>query len=219
MRNGEKTLWLATERLPFILKVYPESSLQYDVVIPERLLKIPPEKDPLAEVVRGRLEIMGPVTAERLADLMGLPISAIDMALLKLENEGFVFQGNFSNAGTKEWCERRLLARIHRYTIKKLRSEIEPVSSADFMRFLFVWHQLGKENQSQGVTALEHTLHVLYLSCNFSTRQPLRVVHTALHTRPLQIFHPGFVRALPLSLTFVQCRARAAQGFRVRIIS
>ncbi|MEX2235066.1 MAG: DEAD/DEAH box helicase [Cyclobacteriaceae bacterium] len=159
--SGEKALWIATERLPYILKVYPDRPLQYEVTIPEKLLNIPPDKDPLVELVRGRLEIMGPVTAETLADLMDLPLSQIDMALLKLENEGFVFQGNFSGADSKEWCERRLLARIHRYTIKKLRSEIEPVSSADFMRFLFTWHQLGKENQSQGVTALEHILQKL----------------------------------------------------------
>jgi len=159
--SGGTALWIATERLPFILKVYPDRSLQHEVTIPEKLLNIPADKDPLAELVRGRLEIMGPVAAEQLAGLMDLPVSEINMALLKLENEGFVFQGNFSNTGSKEWCERRLLARIHRYTIKKLRSEIEPVSSADFMRFLFVWHQLGKEDQGQGATALEHILQKL----------------------------------------------------------
>lgn len=159
--SGEKALWIATERLPFIQRVYPGRPPQYEVTVPEKLFHIPEEKDPLAELVRGRLEIMGPVTAEQLAALMDLPQSEIDMALLKLENEGFVFQGNFSDAESKEWCERRLLARIHRYTIKKLRSEIEPVSSSDFMRFLFVWHQMGKENQAQGVTALEHVLQKL----------------------------------------------------------
>ncbi|HEY9487552.1 MAG TPA: hypothetical protein VIQ51_04430, partial [Chryseosolibacter sp.] len=161
LRNREIHLWVATERLPFILGVYPDGSLQYEVKIPEKLIRIPTDKDPLAELIRGRLEIMGPVTAEQLAGLMDLPLSKIQIALLKLENEGFVFQGNFSNAGATEWCERRLLARIHRYTIKKLRSEIEPVSAADFMRFLFVWHGLPKESQRQGVTGLEHILQKL----------------------------------------------------------
>jgi ATP-dependent Lhr-like helicase len=155
-------LWLATERVPFISVVYPDKAFHYEVTVPEKLRLIPADKDPLTELVRGRLEIMGPVTARLLAALMHLPISSIDQALLRLENEGFVFRANFSSdADGQEWCERRLLARIHRYTLKKLRSEIEPVSAADFMRFLFNWHQLDPGNQAQGPTGLEHSLQKL----------------------------------------------------------
>ncbi|MGV8091134.1 MAG: hypothetical protein AB2L24_04635 [Mangrovibacterium sp.] len=92
---------------------------------------------------------------------MRLPLEAINQALYRLENEGFVLRGNFSGAEKTEWCERRLLARIHRYTIKKLRSEIQPVSSADYMRFLFSWHQAVPGNLAQGPVALEHILQKL----------------------------------------------------------
>ena len=55
---------------------------------------------------------------------------------------------------TLEWCERRLLARIHRYTIKTLRAEIEPVSGADFMRFLLDWQGVTRQPKPEGVESL-----------------------------------------------------------------
>jgi ATP-dependent Lhr-like helicase len=156
-----RKLWTATERLPFIDKVYSDRSIHPEVIVPEKLRAIPPEKDPLAELVRGRLEIMGPVTAEKLSLVMAVSLSDISFALTRLENEGFVFQGNFTGSAEKEWCERRLLARIHRYTIKKLRSEIQPVSAADYMRFLFSWHQLTESNHAEGPGGLEQVLQKL----------------------------------------------------------
>jgi ATP-dependent helicase Lhr and Lhr-like helicase len=161
VRQNNNTLWFATERLPYAEQVYKTCEVLYKVTVPEKLRIIPEEKAPLAELVRGRLEIMGPVATERLAALMEIPVAEINMALLKLENEGFAFRGLYSDAGVEEWCERRLLARIHRYTIKRLRSEIQPVSSADYMQFLFVWHNLDQGNQAQGPTGLEHALQKL----------------------------------------------------------
>lgn len=151
-------LWIATERLPFAHKVYPDKSIRYPVTVPERLLQIPPDKDPLTEVVRGRLEIMGPVTVKSLARTIDVSESELNNALLRLENEGFVFRGKFTGHEDVEWCERRLLARIHRYTIQRLRSEIQPVSAADYMRFLFAWHQVEPGNLPSGPEALEQTI-------------------------------------------------------------
>jgi ATP-dependent Lhr-like helicase len=90
----------------------------------------------LVEIIRGRLEGLGPVTNESLAGSVGLKSIQIEHALVTLEVEGFVFRGRFT-PGTQEieWCARRLLARIHSYTLNRLRQEIEPVSSADFIRF------------------------------------------------------------------------------------
>lgn len=156
-----KILWIATERMPFIQRVYAKRNVSPSVTIPERLKEIPADKDPLAELIRGRLEISGPITEQSLADMMELPVSEITFALTRLENEGFVFRGNFTGTDQQEWCERRLLARIHRYTIKKLRSEIQPVSSADYMKFLFAWHQLEKTNHAEGPTGLESVLKKL----------------------------------------------------------
>lgn len=153
MERDSNALWVATERLPGAQKVYTGWQLKYDVTVPDKLL-IQDDKDPLTELVRGRLEISGPVTAADLSETMSVSVSEINQALLRLENEGFVFRGNFSGAG-EEWCERRLLARIHRHTIRKLRSEIQPVSAADYMRFLLQWHQLDPGNQAQGPFGVE----------------------------------------------------------------
>lgn len=150
-------LCFATERLPYFQKIYPDKSVQHQVTVPERL-RDPGDKDPLAEIVRGRLEIMGPVTADMLADLMRLPIGEINQALLRLENEGFVFGGKFTATEEEEWCERRLLSRIHRYTLRRLRSEIQPVSAADFMRFLLAWHHTTPDHRLQGQDALEQVM-------------------------------------------------------------
>src|SRR5437773_10267944 len=92
-------------------------------------------EDALRELVRGRLEVVGPTTAEGIAAALGVPPSDVDFALGALEHEGFVLRGQFTpGIAQLEWCERRLLARIHRYTLDRLRQEIEPVSAADFMQ-------------------------------------------------------------------------------------
>ena len=112
-------------------------------------------EDAARELIRGRTEVLGPVTAQQLADSLGLPDTAlIDGALLALEVEGKLLRGRFtpaspgtpaSPAAPLEWCDRRLLARIHRYTLNRLRAEIEPVTAADFMRFLLHWQHVAAE--------------------------------------------------------------------------
>ena len=155
-------LLIAAENLPWFLKIYPGKKIHPKITLPERLYQEPgQEKDPLTEIIRGRMEITGPVTTEKLSDLMRLPAVIINQAIYRLENEGFVLRGNFTGEEGTEWCERRLLACIHRYTIKRLRSEIQPVSAADYMRFLFSWHQAIMGNLAQGPFALEHVLQKL----------------------------------------------------------
>jgi ATP-dependent Lhr-like helicase len=85
---------------------------------------------------------------------MALPLASVDDALLTLESEGVVLRGSFTAAPDLEWCDRRLLARIHRYTLNRLRAEIAPVSPAEFMRFLFAWQHLGDRNQLTGIDGL-----------------------------------------------------------------
>ena len=116
----------------------------------------------LVELIRGRLETLGPVTAAGLAGSIDLPVGKVDQALIALEQEGFVFRGQFSpDADALEWCERRLLARIHRFTITKLRREIQPVSPADFMQFLFTWHHLAPDTRLKGADAVTAVLRML----------------------------------------------------------
>lgn len=156
-------LWVAVERLPQLLKIYPDAKLVPEITIPEKILKTVPEnQNALAEIIRGRLEASGPVTATAIAESMALPLADVDLALTVLENEGFVFRGQFTPTETElEWCERRLLARIHRYTLKKLRSEVQPVTAGEYMRFLFRWQQAEPGTQSEGPQALEKVLEQL----------------------------------------------------------
>ncbi len=107
------------------------------------------------ELVRGRLEGVGPVTVTALSSPLGLREAEVTAALLALETEGFAMRGRFNpGAAQEEWCERRLLARIHHYTVKRLRAEIEPVAARDFMRFLFEWQRVTAEARMEGPEAL-----------------------------------------------------------------
>ena len=86
-----------------------------------------------------------------MADSSGLNTNEIETGLLRLEAEGFVIRGKFSPGATEtEWCARRLLARIHSYTLNRLRQEIEPVATADFIRFLLAWQKVAPEHQMEG---------------------------------------------------------------------
>ena len=82
----------------------------------------------MIEVVRGWMDSVGPTSADALAQRFGLPRARIEAALGRLEAEGTVLQGRFTPGRSDglEWCERGLLARIHRLTLGKLRKEIEP---------------------------------------------------------------------------------------------
>lgn len=160
---AEHNLWIATERIPQMKSLFPDAQMQPEVKLPEKLAAaLPNADDALREIVRGRLEALGPVQAAEIAASLNLPVNRIDFSLILLENEGFVFRGNFTpDVNATEWCERRLLSRIHRNTLGKLRKEIEPVSTVDFMRFLFSWNHLDASNQQDGIHALEKVIEQL----------------------------------------------------------
>ncbi len=159
MQNG---LWIATERVPRLQAVFPGATFMPPVVVPEMYAgESITREQALVETVRGRLEISGPITAEKLAEPLGLDKSEIDIALIALETEGFVLRGQFTPGIEKdivEWCERGLLARIHRYTVNRLRAEIEPVTAQEFMRFLFRWQSVASDARKEGPDALAAVL-------------------------------------------------------------
>ncbi|HWA12988.1 MAG TPA: DEAD/DEAH box helicase [Burkholderiales bacterium] len=139
---GAGGFYITAERLPEFEAVHPQAARAPEVGVPADCAKDWTREQALVEIVRGRLEGLGPVTAQSLAQAVGVPVSDVDAALLSLESEGFVMRGSFTAADAMEWCERRLLARITRYTVKRLRQEIEPVPPADFMRFLLDWQRV-----------------------------------------------------------------------------
>jgi ATP-dependent helicase Lhr and Lhr-like helicase len=148
-------LWIASERLPDFLALWPELKTRESFSAPRTEIQQSCE-GALVEVIRGRLEGLGPVTETALAHSLGMSPAAIAATLASLETEGFALRGRFTPGTTsEEWCERRLLARIHRYTMHRLRAEIEPVSPRDFMRFLFAWQHVAGETGMEGPGALD----------------------------------------------------------------
>ncbi len=114
----------------------------------------------LDAIVLGWMESIGPTTGGELADRLHFPVDEVNGAMVRLEAQGQVLRGRFrpnsalSGAGTSEWCHRRLLARIHRLTIGRLRKEVEPVTAAEFMRFLFQWQHVSPGARLHGEAGL-----------------------------------------------------------------
>jgi ATP-dependent helicase Lhr and Lhr-like helicase len=193
VNNLRHSLWVAAERLNQLRAIHPQSSLAPQIDPPASYAHEEwTFESALVEVLRGRLDGLGPVTLGQLAQSFSLPTDRIEQALAKLEGEGFAMQGQFTaeprgssptvregaetehtgkDAGEMragmpvvqqtEWCSRRLLARIHRYTLNRLRKEIEPVSAADFMRFLFVWQKVAPDHKVEGAQSVAAILDQL----------------------------------------------------------
>ncbi|MDB6059735.1 MAG: box helicase domain protein, partial [Verrucomicrobiales bacterium] len=160
LSNG---FWIAAERLPMLETVYPDCVVTPQITAPANEAKKQWEQpDAIRELVRGRMEVVGPITATALAGFYTFPQTQMDAALLALEAEGFILRGKFHpDALETEWCDRRLLARIHRLTINRLRAEIQPVTLAEFQRFLVAWQCAGSEHRMQGVAGVEAVLNML----------------------------------------------------------
>jgi ATP-dependent Lhr-like helicase len=148
--------WVTAERLSQLQAVFPDAILAPAILPPPSAEEAVTPEAALIELIRGRLEGQGPTTLAQLAETFGLPDERIAAALTALEVEGFALAGSFTpSSSEREWCERRLLARIHRYTMKRLRAEIEPVAARDYLRFLFDWQGVSVETQREGGQALE----------------------------------------------------------------
>jgi ATP-dependent Lhr-like helicase len=149
-------IWIPAERLPELLAIHP--TLETNLAAPPSRLKSWTRDDAIRELIRGRMTLLGPTTATALARSLAIDEREADAALLALESEGVILRGSFERPGALEWCDRRLLARVHRYTIHRLRAEIEPVTAADFMRFLFVWQHVAPQAKLRGLEGLQAVL-------------------------------------------------------------
>jgi ATP-dependent Lhr-like helicase len=155
--------WVPLERLDCMQAAYPQALASPALAIPDSHRGNGDEEwtrdAALVEIMRARLAGFGPQPLAAIASALALPESTATIALTQLEGEGYVMRGHFTPGTTdEEWCERHLLARIHRYTIKRLRREIEPVERQDFMRFLFDWQHLSPDTQLQGQDSLPQVL-------------------------------------------------------------
>jgi len=151
-------LWVAAERLPVARAIWLDAAHQPRIGTPVGTPVPASREAALIELVRGRLEGLGPTTVPALAAPLGLSLSDVTLALTALETEGTAMRGAFEpDAGEhpgEQWCDRRLLARIHRYTMQRLRAEIEPVAARDFQRFLFAWQHVGDGHRLEGPDAV-----------------------------------------------------------------
>jgi ATP-dependent Lhr-like helicase len=151
------TLWISAERAAQFRVLWPLAKIEPEIGVPSsQKTRQWSRDDALVEIIRGRLEGLGPVAMAALASPLGLTVDEIAAPLASLEAEGFAMRGRFTaDAGDDEWCERRLLSRIHHYTIKRLRAEIEPVAARDFLRFLFNWQRVAPKARMAGPKALD----------------------------------------------------------------
>lgn len=155
---NNKRYWIATERSKTFSAIFPDAN--FETAPPDVPQPAPSGDDALLALVTGWMSHVGPVTAQQLGDLLGIPASEIEKALLRMEASGAILRGRFTGSEVRqtEWCERRLLARIHRLTVATLRKQVEPVTPAQFMRWLLRWQHIAPDSQVQGERA---TLEVL----------------------------------------------------------
>jgi ATP-dependent Lhr-like helicase len=151
---------VAAERAKAFSAIFPTA--QFDSSLPD-LGSQPSREDALLSLMTGWMGHIGPCTAADLARALALPESDVDKTLLRMESSGIVLRGQFTaaTAAQTEWCDRRLLARIHKLTIGKLRNEIQPVNAAQFMRWLLRWQHLAPGTQTFGERGMLEVLRQL----------------------------------------------------------
>jgi len=153
--DGEFRVYVAAERSDLVRIAIPTISFTPAVELPLGFQEaVATAEVAVKKIVQGWLEVSGPISVERLSAQLGISAGQISAALLALESAGVVMRGQFTAHATRingeEWCERVLLARIHRLTLGRLRKEIEPVAAADFMNFLLAWQRVAPGTQLRG---------------------------------------------------------------------
>ncbi|HVH05138.1 MAG TPA: hypothetical protein VNE71_03960 [Myxococcota bacterium] len=164
---GGERLWVVTEQRAAAEALFPEAPFHPDVRLPAELAARPaPDAEGAAvAALRGHLDASGPLAVTALADQTLIAPALVEIAVARLEAEGFLLRGHFTPAsvagGAEEYCARRLLARIHRYTQDRLRREIEPVTAQDLMRFLLRWQSVAPGTQREGARGLRAAIRQL----------------------------------------------------------
>jgi ATP-dependent Lhr-like helicase len=210
---GDSGLWISAERASQFRALWPGTPIEPEAGVPfAREARAWTRDEALIDIIRGRLEGLGPVTTATLASSLGLYPSEIEAPLAGLEAEGFALRGRFTTeAGENEWCERRLLSRIHHYTIKRLRAEIEPVSARDFLRFLFAWQHLDPQARLAGRRALDAILAQLE-----GFEAPAAAWESEILATRLADYDPDWLdeRCLAGYFTWMRLRPRSGAGER-----
>ena len=163
--SGGRIYWVAAERARTFSVLFPDA--RFEPLLADIEAATPSRDDALLTLVTGWMSHLGPITAAQLGENLGISGPEILGALLRMEASGGVLRGNFSGAGVSteaekiEWCERRLLARIHRLTVATLRKQIEPVTAAQFMQWLLQWQHVSPGTQVSGERGVLEVLRQL----------------------------------------------------------
>src|SRR5712675_3535909 len=149
-RFANKVYWVAAEKAKQFLVLFPEAIFESE--LPDVNCEPVPRENVLVSCLGGWLLHIGPATKSALSDLLGFRSADVEQTLLRLEASGAVLRGQFTQASRDEieWCDRRLLARIHRLTVGTLRKQIQPVTAAQFMRWLLHWQHVAPGTQLLG---------------------------------------------------------------------
>jgi ATP-dependent Lhr-like helicase len=158
--NGT-AFWVATERWPLIQAIWPNAQPRPAISVPSEVRQSWSREEAAEFIVRGRMECIGPTTLDSLAKYLALDQSLVEVALLTLENQGSVLRGRFTGDPELEWCDRRLLARIHRLTLEGLRRQIAPVPPEQFIRFLVRHQHLDIRAKLHGQAGLQAIIEQL----------------------------------------------------------
>ena len=145
---GDRTFWVAAERANALARIYPGA--QFESPLPSLNLPAISTEDAILALVTGWIGHAGPITSTQLGHILALPASEIEKAFLRLEASGAVLRGKFADAAVgeeAEWCERRLLARIHRLTLGEIRKQVQAVTPAQFMSWLLRWQHVAPGTQ------------------------------------------------------------------------
>lgn len=169
---GGRRMWVAAERLSTFSNIYARAQLEEE--LPPVETRPLSQEEGILSMTRGWMFQLGPTSGAQLSAIFSLPVETVEQALLKLEASGQILRGNFfaaadgaaavsgnsaaggapTSTGTVQFCERRLLARIHRMTLGRLRREIEPVTTVQFLRWLLKWQHLAPGAQLAGERGL-----------------------------------------------------------------
>ncbi len=157
-----RVAWVATERAPTVAAAIPDVRFDPAPISLASPHGVPDHEEALLTLVRGRVESSGPFTVAGLAESLGLGLAEVATAVVRLEASGTVLRGRFTPGHDgEEFCDRRILARINRDTIGGLRRQVEPASSAEFVRFLFRWQRAAGGVRGRGDGGLLDVIELL----------------------------------------------------------
>ena len=177
-RANERRYFIASERAKDFALIFPDA--KFEVTPPDLPSNTASRDGALLAMVTGWMMHCGPVTSSALAYWLGLSAAEVEQALLRMEASGSILRGNFtglcilpfrqnqakgwatqggpatipSELQNVEWCDRRLLARIHHLTVATLRKQVEPVIAAQYMRWLLRWQHVTPQSQLAGERGL-----------------------------------------------------------------